>query len=29
MLIEQGAEAFERWFGRSPDRSVMRAALDA
>lgn len=29
MLIAQGAEAFERWFGRPPDRSVMRAALDA
>ena len=26
MLIEQGALAFERWFGRIPDRSVMRAA---
>lgn len=29
MLIAQGAEAFERWFGRPPDRDVMRAALDA
>ena len=29
MLIAQGAEAFERWFGRSPDVEVMRAALDA
>jgi shikimate dehydrogenase len=29
MLIAQGAEAFERWFGRPPDRSVMRAALGA
>lgn len=27
MLIAQGAEAFERWFGRPPDRAVMRAAL--
>jgi shikimate dehydrogenase len=27
MLIAQGAEAFERWFGRPPDRDVMRAAL--
>ena len=27
MLIAQGAEAFERWFGRAPDREVMRAAL--
>lgn len=26
MLIEQGALAFERWFGRSPDRTVMRTA---
>lgn len=26
MLIEQGALAFERWFGRIPDRSVMREA---
>jgi shikimate dehydrogenase len=29
MLIAQGAEAFERWFGRPPDRGVMRAALAA
>ena len=29
MLIAQGAEAFERWFGQSPDRDLMRAALDA
>ena len=29
MLIAQGAEAFERWFGRPPDRDVMRAALEA
>jgi shikimate dehydrogenase len=29
MLIAQGAEAFERWFGRPPDRDVMRAALPA
>lgn len=28
MLIEQGALAFERWFGIVPDRDVMRAALD-
>jgi len=27
MLIEQGALAFERWFGIEPDRAVMRAAL--
>ena len=27
MLLEQGAEAFRRWFGREPDRAVMRAAL--
>ena len=27
MLIAQGAEAFERWFGRPLDRDVMRAAL--
>jgi shikimate dehydrogenase len=27
MLVEQGALAFERWFGRSPDRSVMWDAL--
>ena len=29
MLIAQGAEAFERWFGREPDRDVMRKALAA
>ena len=29
MLIAQGAEAFERWFGRSPDRDVMRRAVEA
>jgi shikimate dehydrogenase len=30
MLVEQGALAFERWFGRAPDRSVMwRAAAEA
>jgi shikimate dehydrogenase len=27
MLIEQGALAFERWFGVSPDRAVMREAV--
>jgi shikimate dehydrogenase len=27
MLVEQGALAFERWFGRAPDRSVMWRAL--
>lgn len=27
MLLEQGALAFERWFGVSPDRQVMREAL--
>jgi shikimate dehydrogenase len=27
MLLEQGALAFERWFGMNPDRIVMRAAL--
>jgi shikimate dehydrogenase len=27
MLIEQGALAFERWFGRAPDRAAMWAAL--
>jgi shikimate dehydrogenase len=26
MLIEQGALAFERWFGIGPDRALMRAA---
>lgn len=28
MLIEQGALAFERWFGVAPDRARMWAALD-
>jgi shikimate dehydrogenase len=28
MLVEQGALAFERWFGFAPDRSVMWRALD-
>jgi shikimate 5-dehydrogenase len=27
MLIEQGALAFERWFGIAPDRSVMSEAI--
>jgi shikimate dehydrogenase len=27
MLLEQGALAFERWFGREPDRAVMWNAL--
>jgi shikimate dehydrogenase len=27
MLVEQGALAFERWFGIEPDRAAMRAAL--
>ena len=27
MLLEQGAEAFQRWFGVQPDRDVMRRAL--
>ena len=27
MLVEQGALAFERWFGRPPDREVMWASL--
>lgn len=27
MLIEQGAAAFERWFGRAPDRNAMRLAI--
>jgi shikimate dehydrogenase len=27
MLIEQGALAFERWFGETPDRSAMWAAI--
>jgi shikimate dehydrogenase len=29
MLIAQGAEAFERWFGQLADRDAMRAALAA
>lgn len=29
MLIAQGSEAFERWFGQAPDRDAMRAALAA
>jgi shikimate dehydrogenase len=29
MLIAQGADAFERWFGRAPDLAAMRAALAA
>ena len=28
MLLQQGALAFERWFGIPPDLDVMRAALD-
>jgi shikimate dehydrogenase len=28
MLLEQGALAFERWFGRAPDRGVMWKALN-
>jgi len=27
MLLEQGALAFQRWFGREPDREVMRLSL--
>jgi shikimate dehydrogenase len=27
MLLEQGARAFERWFGREPDRGVMWRAM--
>jgi shikimate dehydrogenase len=27
MLIEQGALAFERWFGRAPDREAMWASV--
>ena len=27
MLLEQGALAFERWFGIVPDRELMRRAL--
>jgi shikimate dehydrogenase len=27
MLIEQGALAFERWFGQTPDRDAMWAAV--
>jgi shikimate dehydrogenase len=29
MLLEQGALAFEFWFGHAPDRRVMREALEA
>lgn len=29
MLLEQGALAFERWFGVTPDRAAMRLALTA
>jgi shikimate dehydrogenase len=29
MLLEQGAVAFERWFGIAPDRTVMRRSLAA
>jgi shikimate dehydrogenase len=28
MLVEQGALAFERWFGVSPDRNLMRLAIE-
>jgi len=27
MLLEQGALAFERWFGIAPDREAMRRAM--
>jgi len=27
MLLEQGALAFERWFGRAPDRGAMWRAM--
>ena len=27
MLLEQGAQAFERWFGRAPDRGAMWRAM--
>jgi shikimate dehydrogenase len=27
MLVEQGAAAFERWFGQPPDRGVMWDAI--
>jgi shikimate 5-dehydrogenase len=27
MLVEQGALAFTRWFGREPDRDVMWRAM--
>jgi shikimate 5-dehydrogenase len=27
MLVEQGALAFERWFGVAPDRGAMWAAV--
>lgn len=29
MLVEQGAAAFERWFGRAPDRARMWQAVEA
>lgn len=29
MLVEQGAASFEFWFGRSPDRELMRRSLEA
>jgi shikimate dehydrogenase len=29
MLLEQGALAFERWFGITPDRDAMRSAVQA
>ncbi len=29
MLLNQGAQSFERWFSRAPDMNVMRAALEA
>jgi shikimate dehydrogenase len=29
MLVEQGALAFERWFGRAPDRDVMWKAIES
>jgi shikimate 5-dehydrogenase len=28
MLVEQGALAFERWFGAIPDRKAMWRAVD-
>jgi shikimate dehydrogenase len=27
MLLEQGALAFQRWFGKEPDREAMRLSL--